>query len=131
MNSRSAPGRILVHHPLDKTSKLGIDLGPAATLCLRSKAPEQTKASPVPTDNRFRFDDNQNVSPRRPKAAEQDPKHAILNSQPRARMFSPEYAQLLTQGKDFDAEVVAGTKKSAKAGEGSKGEWNHEFRFIA
>jgi hypothetical protein len=80
VNSRSAPGRILVHHPLDETSKLGIDLGPAATLCLRSKAPEQTKASPVPADNRFRFDDNQNVSPRRPKAAEQDPKYAILNS---------------------------------------------------
>jgi hypothetical protein len=85
----------------------------------------------VPADNRFRFDDNRNVSPRRPKAAEQDPKYAILNSQSRARMFSLEYAQLLTQGKDFDAEVVAGTKKSAKAGEETKGKWIHEFRFIA
>ncbi|MBZ5498868.1 MAG: hypothetical protein LAP85_20925 [Acidobacteriia bacterium] len=46
-------------------------------------------------------------------------------------MFSLEYAQLLTQGKDFDAEVVTGTKKSAKAGKETKRKWNHEFRFIA
>jgi hypothetical protein len=36
-------------------------------------------------------------------------------------MFSMEYAQLLAQGKDFDAEVVAGTEKSARAGEKTKG----------
>ncbi len=36
-------------------------------------------------------------------------------------VHSLEYAQLLTQGKDFDAEVVSGTKKSAKAGEETKG----------
>jgi len=29
-------------------------------------------------------------------------------------MFSLEYAQLLTQGKDFDAEVVAGTKNALR-----------------
>jgi hypothetical protein len=46
-------------------------------------------------------------------------------------MFSLEYAQLLTQGKDFDAEVVAGTEGSAKAGEETRGKWIHEFRFIA
>ena len=33
-------------------------------------------------------------------------------------MFSLEYAQLLTQGKDLETEIVAGTDWSAKAGEG-------------
>ena len=96
VNSWSAPGRILAHHPLDESSKVGIDLWPAEAPWARSQAPEQTKASPVPADNRFRFDDNQNVSPHRPKAPEQDPEYAILNSQSRARMFSLEYAQLLS-----------------------------------
>lgn len=131
MNSRSAPGRILVYHPLVECSKLGIDLGSAATLCLRSKGPEQTKASPVSADNGFRFDDNRNVSPRRPKAAEQDPKYAILDSQPRARLFSLEYFQLLTEGEDLRAEVVAGTEKCAEAGVRANEKWNHRPGFIA
>ena len=32
-------------------------------------------------------------------------------------MFSLEYAQLLTEGKDLEAEIVAGTEESAEANE--------------
>jgi hypothetical protein len=46
-------------------------------------------------------------------------------------MFSLEYAQLLTQGKDIDAEVVAGTEKGAEAGEEANEKWNHGRGFIA
>jgi len=33
------------------------------------------------------------------------------------RIFSLEYVQLLTEGKDLEAEVVAGTEECAEAGE--------------
>jgi len=96
VNSRSAPGRILRHHPLDESSKLGIDLWPAEALWARLQAPEQPKASPMPGDNRFWFDNDQDVAPCSPKPAQQNPNYPILHSQPRARLFSLEYAQLLT-----------------------------------
>ena len=114
VNSGSAPGGILVRHPPDESSNLGIDLWPAQALWMRSKAPEQPKASPMPGDNGFWFNDDQDVAPCRPKTAEQNPKYPILDSQPRARMFSLEYAQLLTEGKDLEAEAVAGTEEEMR-----------------
>jgi len=50
---------------------------------------------------------------------------------PRARLFSFEYAQLLTEGKDLEAEVVAGTEERAEAGEETNEKWNHGTGFIA
>jgi hypothetical protein len=46
-------------------------------------------------------------------------------------MFSLEYAQLLTQGKDLDAEAVTGTEESAEANEEADNKWNHELGFVA
>ena len=109
MNSGSAPAGILVRHSLDESSHLGIDRWPAQALAPRSKAPEQPKASPMPGDNGFWFDNNQGVAPCGPKTAKQNPKYSILELKPRTRNFSLEYAQLLTQGKDLEAEMVAGT----------------------
>jgi hypothetical protein len=131
VNSRSAPAWILLHHPPDESSNLGIDYWPAQALWPRAKAPEQTKASSMPSDNGFRFDDDQDVAPSWPKPAGQNPKYSILDSQPRVRLFLLEYAQLLMEGKDLEAQVVAGTEESAEAGEEADEKWNHEAGFIA
>jgi hypothetical protein len=77
VNPRSAPGGILLHHPLDESSNLDICSWPAGVSWPRSKAPEQTKASSMPADNGFRFDNDQDVAPCRPKLAEQNPKSPI------------------------------------------------------
>ena len=69
------------------------------------------------------------VAPCRPEAAEQDPKYSILDSQPRVRLFSLEYGQLLTEGKNLKGKVVARTEESAEAAEDEK--WNHGTGFIA
>ena len=97
VNSGSAPAGILVRHSPDESSNLGIDLWPAHALWTRSKAPEQPKASPMPGNHGFWFNDDQDAAPRRP----QNPEYPIMDQQPRARMFSLEYAQLLTEGKDL------------------------------
>jgi hypothetical protein len=87
------------------------------------------KASAMPGDHGFRFDDNQDVAPRRPKATEQSPEYSILDSQPRVRPLSLEHTQLLTEGKNLKGEVVARTEESAEAAEDEK--WNHGTGFIA
>ena len=96
VNSRSTPGGIFFSHLSDESSNLAIDFWPAKGLRARAKAPEQPKASPMPGDHGFWFNDDQNTAPFWPKTAEQNPKYSILDSQPRARVFSLEYAQLLT-----------------------------------
>jgi hypothetical protein len=70
----------------------------------------------MPGDNGFWFDDDQDVAPSRPKTAEQNPKYSILDSQLRMRNFSLKYSHLLTEGKDLEAEVVAGTEEGVEAG---------------
>ena len=63
--------------------------------------------------------------------AEQNSKYSILDSQPRVRLFSLECAQLLTERKELEAEVAAGSEECAEAGEEADEKWNHEFGFIA
>jgi hypothetical protein len=43
-------------------------------------------------------------------------------------MFSLEYAQLLTEGKDLEAEAITETEERAEANEETDKKWNHEFR---
>ncbi len=46
-------------------------------------------------------------------------------------MLPLEYAQLLTEGKDLQAETLAGTEKGGEGGESADEEWNHRSGFIA
>ena len=71
----------------------------------------------MPSGNGFRFDDDQDIAPCGPKTAEQNPEYSVFHSKPRARMFSLEYAQLLTEGKDLQAETVTGTEEGIEEGE--------------
>ena len=74
----------------------------------------------MPRDHGFWFDDNQDLAPCKPKAAEQSPEISIPDSQPRARLFSLEYTQLLTEGKNLKSKIVARTEESAEAVEDEK-----------
>ena len=85
VNPRSAPGGILFDHPPDQRSKLGVDLWPAKALGLRAQAPEQPKASAMPGDHGFWFDNDEDLAPCRPKTPEQDPKDSILDSHENGR----------------------------------------------
>jgi hypothetical protein len=80
----------------------------------------------MPGDNGCRFDNHQDVAPGRPKPAQQNPEYPILHSQPRVRLFSLEYTQLLAEGKDLEVEVVAGTEESAEADEETDQKLTHE-----
>ena len=85
----------------------------------------------MPADNGFRFDDDQDVAPRRPKPAEQNPEYPILGSEPGVRTFSLEYAQLLTEGKDLEAQAVTRTEEGVEEGEEADEKANHAPGFIS
>ncbi len=46
-------------------------------------------------------------------------------------MFPLEYAQLLTEGNDLQAETATGTEKGIEEGESTREKWNHSPGFIA
>jgi len=85
----------------------------------------------MPSDNCFRFDDNQDVAPCGPKTTERNPEYSIPDSRLRARMFPLEYAQLLTDGNDLQAEAVTGTEEGVDEAEKADEERNHGPGFIA
>jgi hypothetical protein len=41
-----------------------------------------------------------------------------------------EHPELLAQGKDLKAEVIAGTEEDAETGKESKGKWNYGSAFM-
>ena len=82
MHPWTAPSGILLYHPADHSLNLGTDRWPAGIPRPRSKTPEQTKTRSMPADNGFRFDNDQDVAPRRPKPAERNPEYPILGSEP-------------------------------------------------
>ena len=88
---QAAEGGMLLRHPPDDRSNLGIDLWLATTPSLRAEAPEQTKASTMPSDQGFGFHKDEGLAPCRPKAAEQNPKYSIPDSQLRATLFPFKY----------------------------------------
>ena len=46
-------------------------------------------------------------------------------------MLPLEYAQLLTEGDDLQAETVAGTQEGGNEGKSADAKWNHSPGFIA
>jgi hypothetical protein len=62
LNARYSPQWVLARHPTDQLSNLFVDLR-TSNRCLRLPAPIETKASSVPFDDRFGFDDDQDLPP--------------------------------------------------------------------
>jgi hypothetical protein len=58
-------------------------------------------------------------------------RYSVFHSKPRARMFSLEYAQLLTEHKEFQAEAVTGTQEGIEEAEEADEKLNHRSGFIA
>jgi hypothetical protein len=68
-----------------------------AFLCVIENT-EQAETGTMPSHDIFGLDHDKGISPSRPKSVKKDPEQLISGSEPRARMFSVEHAQLLTQG---------------------------------
>ena len=85
----------------------------------------------MPGNNGFGFYDDKSIFPSRPKAVKQDPKQSIPSSQPGARVFSVEHAQLLPQGENFKTEIVSRTEKGTEKKEITDGMCDHRLGLIS
>ena len=111
------PAHLFMNRDLSFQLEFGSYFGPAGILSARFNTPKQAEAGSMPCNNGFGFDSDECISPSRPKPTKQNPKQPILRSQPRTRMFSVEYAQLLAQCKDLKTEIVTGTEECAETRE--------------
>jgi len=114
MNSRGAALWILLSHLPDKSPNFIIDYGPDKAFGPRSKAPRRTKAGRMPADCGLRLDNDWGMGPCRPKPEEPKPKPSIRHSESRARISLLEGAQLLAQGSDLNARIVAGAEEHTR-----------------
>ena len=119
MNSRGGPFWILLSHLPDQRPNFIIDDGPDKAFGPRLKAPRRTKAGRMPADYGLRLDNDWGMGPCRPKPAEAKPKPSIPHSQSRARISLLENAQLLAQGKDLNAQIVAGAEERTRKAKNS------------
>jgi len=120
MNSRRTPCGIFFDHLTDKFSNLSVEFGSSGFLWPGAETPKETKAGSVPGYNRFWLDDNEDVGPPRPEAAEQNPKQSIRQSQFGSRILSLQNDKLLAQGHDLETEMVSGTEKGTGDTENSR-----------
>jgi hypothetical protein len=78
-----------------------------------------------------RFDDDQAPSLCGPEAAEQNPEHPILDWEPRARLSSVEYSQLLGEREGLKSKTAAGTEHGAEAVQEPDHKCNHEQGLLS
>ncbi len=76
VNPRSAPVGVLFRQATDQNSQLVADLRPAAARP-GPPSPVQAKAGTVPSDDRLRLDDDEDVGPSRPQALQSCPDEPI------------------------------------------------------
>ena len=72
----------------------------------------------VPSDDGFRFDNQEDIGPARPKAAESGSKHPVTGAQGRPWVLPFEDGDLLAESQDFECGL--GASPEARA------EGNHE-----
>ena len=93
--------------------------------------PIESKTGPVPTDHRFRSDQDKRLFATGPEATNTKPKQFVNHSKFRTRVSPLQHNELMPENEILDDEVAAAAKH---AGEGTEPEQNHrEHRreFIA
>ncbi len=80
----------------------------------------------MPTDDGFRSDDDERIGPAIPEGAQHHPEQAVAALEAGPGMPSLEHGELLAQGENFQAEVVAGAKEAEEIGKECGSELGHE-----
>jgi hypothetical protein len=108
VDARSAPPRILRFHTPDQFTDFLSHL--RAPELLRPPPPKQTETSAARTP-RFRFDQDDGVSPTRIQSAQRRLKEPVRATEFRSRLLSFEDGKLLPQSCRFQCSLWRGTKK--------------------
>ena len=96
MNLGSAPVGILLGQTSDQIPQF---LGDSRSAAARAAAPApvESKTGAMPADHSLRFDNEEDIGPAGPEAAEGGPEEAVARIQGRPRSLAFEHGELLPQ----------------------------------
>ena len=126
MNAWRSPRWILGDHLENQGTNLFADSFSAAGRSSSGEPfPIQPKAGAMPVDNGSGCNQDERLLPLRPESSQSDPEQLVYGSESAPRLFGVESQQLLTQGKIFEDEALAGTERSNNPPEEVPKQQNH------
>jgi len=126
MDFGSAPIRVFVGKAHDQVPQFLRNSRSTAARS-RSPAPEEAKAGAVPSDDSFWLDNQEDIGPTGPKAAEGGPEEAVARIQGRPRSLAFEHGDLLSQSEDLQGCVASRTEENAESTPHSEEQMDHEL----
>ena len=81
----------------------------------------------MPADDGLRLDDDQDVPPTMPEAAQSAAEEAVEAIQGRTRSLAFQYSDLLSKGENLKCRVAATAEENADGGEDGESEFEHEL----
>ena len=79
---------------------------------------------------RLGLDDDEDLGPTMPEAAQGGPEEPVQGVQGRPRPFAFEHGDLLSQGEDFQGGIASTAKEDPDHGEDGKDELRHELTLV-
>ena len=125
----SAPVCILLRQASDQFPHFLADPRPAAART-RPPAPVEPKAGSMPADDGFWLDDQEDVGPAGPDAAERSPKQSVARIQGRPGSLALQYGDLLPKSEDLQSDVTMGTKEDEECIQHGDYDLDHEFTVV-
>ena len=102
-NPRRAPDDVLAAHGSNQLTSFPRNLRPSRSAVTNLPGPIPLESSAVPTDDSFRFNDDQGGTPSRPESRQPNPKTPIgtIEQESFGIWSSLEHGQLITERNDF------------------------------
>jgi hypothetical protein len=122
----STPHRILFRHAANQGLNLGGDLRSTARACTRAPSPVEPEPGSMPAHHGVRLNNDEGRCPTRPDAAQDGPEQPVKGAQVRARMFSFEYRELLTQGQDLQGAIAPTAEEDSQCRQDCRNKIKHE-----
>jgi hypothetical protein len=129
MDLGTAPIGIFIGQPHDQVPQF---LSNSRSTAARSGAPApvETKAGAVPCDDGFWFDNQEDIGPAWPKAAEGGPEQPVAGVQGWPRALAFENGELLAEGQNFQGGIGSCPEGGAECNEEGEEELDHELTVL-
>ena len=129
VNFGSAPGGILPGQALDQIPQFLGDPRSAGAWT-RPPAPIQAKAGAMPADDGLRLDNQEDLGPAGPEAAEGGPEEAVARIQGRPWSLAFEHGDLMAQGEDLQRGIASCTEENTESLQHSHEKLDHEILVV-
>ena len=84
----------------------------------------------MPSDYSFGFDNQQDIGPAGPKAAQRGPKQPVTRVQGRTRSLAFENGDLLAKGEDLQGSIAPCAEENSEGKQDRERKLDHELTFV-